>query len=326
MKRKIALSGLAVALVFLLPLVFTVPRAGDRRSEDGTGQLPAASADAATVLAVRTAAGTREMTLAEYLPLALAGEMPAVFEPEALQAQAVALRTYALYYRAQRKPNHPEADICTEPGCCAAFAEEETLRENWGENYDAYREKLRCAVEETDGEYLTWDDAPALAVFHASSYVSTEDGAALGLSVPYLERVETPETAALVRNLRSTVEVSREDFRTTVLAACPDAVLEGDAANWVGGVQLNASGRVAEALIGGAAISGLTLRQMFSLRSTDFTLAWDGERQSFLFRVNGYGHGLGMSQYGAELMAGAGADHREILAHYYPGTQLARLG
>lgn len=333
MKRTILFSIFAVALAFALPvLLFAAPlgRAAEAEApapaEETPGETPPERApvlDSALLLTVHTDDGDVEMTMADYLPLALAGEMPASFDAEALKAQAVALRSYALYYREHRKVTHPDADVCTSPGCCAAFADTNSLRSAWGSNYEAYMAKLGAAVADTDGQYLVYESSPILAVFHSSSYLRTEDGGSVGVSAPYLVSVDTPETAAAVSNLNTTVEVSPKDFKETVLGAFPAAKLDdADPSAWVGAASLNAAGRVAEIRIGGTAVSGLALRQMFSLRSTDFTLAWDADGRNFVFRVSGYGHGVGMSQYGANLMAKGGADYTEILAHYYPETQL----
>ena len=336
MKQIVLFSCFAVALAFLLPLLLHVP--GGAPAPASTPEAPAPTLEAAPPapmpapaaseivldesvrLTLRTASGTEEIAMSDYLPLALAGEMPASFEPEALKAQAVALRTYALHYRAERKAAHPDADVCDSPGCCAALASEETRRAAWGERYGEYADKLAAAVRETDGQYLVWENAPALAVFHASSARRTEAGAALGVNADYLVSVETPETEASVRNLCSSVEVSAEEFAKAVGVVAPEADLSGAPETWVGPVHLDAAGRVGTVELGGASLSGLALRQLFSLRSTDFTLRWTGEH--FLFRVRGYGHGLGMSQHGANLMARDGADYTAILSHYYPGTTL----
>lgn len=338
MKRTILLSILAVLLAFALPALLSAapgrPSEPEREEPPVPELTPAPAADslsaahtpildAGITLTVHTEEGDVEMSMAEYLPRALAGEMPAAFDAEALKAQAVALRSYALHYRANRKDAHPEADICTSPGCCAAFADEDALRANWGANYETYMAKIEAAAADTDGQYLVWESEPILAVFHASSAGRTEDGAALGVGEPYLVSVETPETAGDVTNLLTTVEVTPEDLRSTVLGMFPEASFpDGDPAGWIGPVTLNAAGRVASVQIGGVSVSGLTLRQLFALRSTDFMLAWDAEAQYFVFRVRGYGHGVGLSQHGANLMARSGADYAEILAHYYPGTEL----
>ena len=337
MKQIFLFSCFAVALAFALPLLLYVPGAAPAP----TPEIPEAFAptpeaalyarspaptqaqvvlDESIRLTLRTGSGTEEIAMSDYLPLALAGEMPASFAPEALKAQAVALRTYALHYRAERKAAHPDADVCDSPGCCAALADEETRRAAWGERYGEYADKLAAAVRETDGQYLVWEDAPALTVFHASSAQRTEAGAALGVNAAYLVSVETPETESGVRNLCSSVEVTAEEFARAVGLVAPEADLSGAPETWVGPVHLDAAGRVSAVELGGASLSGLALRQLFSLRSTDFTLRWTGEH--FLFRVRGYGHGLGMSQYGANLMAQGGADYAAILSHYYPGTAL----
>ncbi len=333
MKQIVLFSCFAVLLAFLLPLLLYIP-GGESPEATPQPSVPASPApvqtaaaepvqpvlDGSIILTVLTDSGTETLTMADYLPLALAGEMPASFEPEALKAQAVALRTYALYYRAQRKAAHPEADVCTRSGCCAAAARPEALREAWGARWDEYDRKIGDAVRDTDGQYLIWEDAPALTVFHASSALHTEDGAALGVDRQYLVSVETPETAERVRNLYSTVEVSAEEFAASVHSVLPLADLSGAPETWVGSIRLDGAGRVSAAQIGGAELSGLALRQLFALRSTDFTLGWADGR--FVFRVRGYGHGLGMSQYGANLMASDGADYTAILSHYYPGTTL----
>ena len=276
--------------------------------------------DAELKLRVLTGDGVREMSMEEYLPMALAGEMPASFEPEALKAQAVALRSYALYYREKPKGVHPEADVCLSPGCCAAGKSFEEMADGWGSKAGEYEEKLLKAVEATDGQYLSYEEEAVLAMFHSCSLGATESGGELRTPLPYLVSVGSPETEADVASLRSTVEVSPEDFRESIGRSFPALSLEGEPGSWLGEVTPSAGGRVGSINIGGQEISGLTMRQIFSLRSTDFQLKWTGE--CFLFHVSGYGHGLGMSQYGANAMAKTGANYGDILCHYYPGTEL----
>lgn len=138
--------------------------------------------------------------------------------------------------------------------------------------------------------------------------------------MPYLKSVSSPETGDSVPNFVSTVECSELDFRDTILYLRPEADMTGDASAWVSKTEHSSSGRVASVSIGGVSFTGSELRQLFKLRSTDFELSCkDGK---FIFTVHGYGHGIGMSQYGANVMAKDGADYREILAHYYPSTVL----
>lgn len=332
MKRAFLYAFLVMLFALALPLRLTPvePAAqsstpAESESAGAQGESDAGTrrtiGDGDTLLRVLTDDGLKEMTMAEYLPMALAGEMPAAFETEALKAQAVALRSYALHYRANPKSAHPEADVCGSSGCCAAMMDDASAAESWGDEAQAYGEKLRKAVEATDGQYLAVEQEAILAMFHSSSSGSTEAGETLMTERSYLRSVSSPETSEDVRNLISTVELSAADFRETVLRSFPGAELpEDEPEKWVGAVTPSAGGRVGSIGIGSQEISGLAMRQLFALRSTDFSLKWTGEY--FLFTVQGYGHGLGMSQYGANTMAKAGETYNEILAHYYPGAEL----
>ncbi len=337
--RRIALfSVIMIVLAFLLPMAFAsppdkVPEPPRDSADEPVEASPAPEAenspepehgrsiiDSDIALRVLDGGEVREMSMAEYLPLTLAAEMPAAFDGEALKAQAVAPRTYTIYNMTNRKQTHPDADICTDYGCCAAFADEEQLRETWGSGFEKYYAKILSAVSDTDGQYLVWQDEPALAVFHSSSVGQTEDSASVWSAQPYLVSVSSPETERDVSNLVGSVEVSPSDFSASVLAVYPDAQLSGEPSGWLGEVRRNSSGRVGSMYIGGQEISGTAVRTMFSLRSTDFDLSFDGEK--FVFTVRGYGHGVGMSQYGANVMAKNGSGYGEILEHYYPGTEL----
>ena len=339
MKRLLLFTFSMVLLSFLLPplLLFGTPTdRGDSAAEntpppealvpdsglpgDDAPEAARPITDRDMPLRVWQEGQVKECSMEEYLPLALAGEMPAAFHEEALKAQAVALRTYLLYCAAHPKDNHPQADICTSSACCAARAQEQTLRESWGEDYEHYMSKIRKAVTDTDGQYLVWEEEPILAAFHSSSAGRTESGGNLWSDLPYLLSVSTPETAGDVRGLVSTVEVSAEEFRSTIARSIHEAAFPDDAGQWLGDLQRNSSGRVKSLTVAGVALSGPTLRSLFSLRSTDFDLVWTGE--CFRFTVRGYGHGVGMSQYGAKVMAGNGWGYGAILSHYYPGAEL----
>ena len=244
--------------------------------------------------------------------------MPASFQDEALKAQAVAARTYAMYCAKGQK--HGEAQVCTDYACCQAWQSDEALRQKWGGDYDTYSQKIRAAVEATAGQYLSYEGQPVFAAFHSSSAGATEDCGQVWNPSPYLVSVSSPETAEDVPNYISTVECTPLDFRDTLLYAHPEADFTGEESGWIGEVRLDGSGRVASAVLGGVSMKGTELRQLFSLRSTAFQLEYTGE--SFCFTVTGYGHGVGMSQYGANVMAREGETYSGILAHYYPGTVL----
>lgn len=325
----LSLTAASILLPILVgaarPIEYTAPRA-DRPS----GSLyyiadTLSVADAASTLRFKNGSGTAEISMDEYLLGALAAEMPASFEPEALKAQAVALRTYALYKVKNGTPAHPEADICSDSACCAAWADAETLRERWGADYDTYTAKLRAAIAATDGVYLTYGDEPALAVFHASSAGMTEaSGDVWSTALPYLVSVESPENDENVPHFVSEITLTAEEFRSAISEAYPAAVFPEDTAQWLTGAEYSAGGRLVSLTIGGVTVPGTALRALFSLRSTAMTIAVAPD--SVTITTRGSGHGVGMSQYGANLLALDGLTCEEILAHYYPGTALAFSG
>ena len=319
MRAAFAAALLCLALALSVPLLLV--SGGEAGTPAGSAPPESrAGRDADMSFTVLSGGETVETTMAEWLPGVVAGEMPAGFEPEALKAQAVAARTYILHLMPSHKSAHPEAAVCDDPGCCKAHLTDAQLRENWGESYEANSARVLQAVLDTDGQYLSYEGEAIEAVFHSSSAGMTEDAAEVWSARPYLVSVDSPETAEDVPNYITSVTVSPADFASKVSGAHPEAQLSGEPAFWLGAVTKDASGRVESAEIGGAALPGTELRTLFGLRSTAFTLDYTAE--GFLFTVTGYGHGVGMSQYGANVMAQDGADYREILAHYYPGTEL----
>lgn len=258
------------------------------------------------------------MDMHSYLTGVVAAEMPAAFPVEALKAQAVAARTYAAYCTAEAR--HDSGQLCSYSGCCQAWMDEPAMRERWGADYELYHRRIADAVRATAGQYLSYQGQPVLAAFHSSSPGATESSASVWNELPYLVSVKSPETAENLPQLVSCVRVAELDFRDVLLSQFPEADLSGEAENWLGPIKRNESGRVESMSIGGAEIAGTRLRQLFSLRSTAFEVKAEGGE--IVFTVWGFGHGVGMSQYGAQLMAQQGADYIAILAHYYPGTEL----
>lgn len=313
MKHAILLSILAILLAMLLPMqAFSAPAP--------TTAVPSPSADRDMLLTVQTKDGIETTSMQSYLPGVLAGEMPALFEVQALMAQAVAARTYILHRMERTVTAHPDADICNDPACCKAYATEEALRENWGELYNDYYAKISAAASSTDGQYLTYEGEPIEAVFHSSSAGATESSAAIWNDRPYLVSVESPETAADVPAFVTEVSFSAARLKAKLLEREPSLQLSADPAAWLTDITRNDSGRVQSITIGGTPFSGTQLRGLLGLRSSAFTADYaDGV---FTFTVSGYGHGVGMSQYGANVYAKQGWDYAEILAHYYPNTQL----
>lgn len=321
MRTIVAAALLCLVIALMLPLLFA---GGGQAAPEASAEPESAAGglDSELSFTVLTADGVETVTMSDWLPGVVAGEMPALFEEEALKAQAVAARTYIMYSMGREKPAHPEADVCDDPACCKAHSTDEALREKWGESYEENMARVLEAVRSTDGEYMSYGGEVIQAVFHSSSSGRTEDSAAIWQAEPYLVSVESPETAEDVPNYVTSVTVSPEDFRAAVLAVHPEAEFGEDPAFWLGAAVRDASGRVESVDIGGTQVPGTELRTLFQLRSRAFTLDYTAE--GFLFTVTGYGHGVGMSQYGANVMAEDGADYEEILTHYYPGAELTR--
>lgn len=321
MRTIVAAALLCLVIALMLPLLFA---GGGQAAPEASAEPESAAGglDSELSFTVLTADGVETVTMSDWLPGVVAGEMPALFEEEALKAQAVAARTYIMYSMGREKPAHPEADVCDDPACCKAHSTDEELREKWGESYEENMARVLEAVRSTDGEYMSYGGEVIQAVFHSSSAGRTEDSAAIWQAEPYLVSVESPETAEDVPNYVTSVTVSPEDFREAVLTVHPEAEFGEDPAFWLGAAVRDASGRVESVDIGGTQVPGTELRTIFELRSTAFTLDYTAE--GFLFTVTGYGHGVGMSQYGANVMAEDGADYEEILTHYYPGAELTR--
>lgn len=278
--------------------------------------------DKNVTLSIKNGTKVEQMTLESYLIGVVRGEMPASFEIEALKAQAAAERSYIYYQLSKgRKEAHPDADFCTDHTCCSAYLSEADAKEKWASDFLPFNARVTQAVADTDGQVALYNGAPILAVFHSSSAGKTAAaGDVWSGDLPYLASVSSPESAENVPNYYSTVTFSAEEARQLMLAAHPELKLAGTPDKWFGDVTENGSGRVEAVRIGGADIEGTEVRRIFSLRSACFTVAADAE--GVTFRVTGYGHGVGMSQYGANQLAREGKTWQEILEWYYTGVTI----
>lgn len=277
--------------------------------------------DSQRTLRVLQKDGTVEtMSLSDYLWRVVAAEMPASFEPDALRAQAVCARTYCLWKLNAKSHEAEGADICADSSCCQAYIAPQDAAQRWGDNGESYTARIAGAVVDTDGQVLTYEGAPIQAVFFSSADGSTADAAEVwGRSLPYLVPVDSPEGEE-VPNYRSTVTLSADEVKSLAEGAGLGADLSGAPGGWFTELTRTGSGRVASLKLGGASLTGAAARSLFSLRSTSFDITeQDG---TFTFSVTGYGHGVGMSQYGANALAKQGKSWQEILAHYYTGAEL----
>ena len=324
-RQTAAVSAVLLALLFLLPLAVIVPfrdtlfSARDRVDESETEPFVPGDLDGGVMLRVLDGDTVEEMDLGTYLVGVVRAEMPASFELEALKAQAVAARTYTLY-KIRTGGNHgADADICIDSTCCQAYIAEDQARANWGGDADENEAKIEAAVHDTDGETILYDGAPILAVFHSSSAGQTRAAGEVWVSdLPYLQAVDSPEPGDAIPNYYSRAEFTAEEFREKVAAALPEADLSGEMDAWLQNAITDTAGSVETVEVGGVTVKGSTVRSILGLRSACFE--WEVQGEKLVFFVTGFGHGVGMSQYGANQMAAEGADYLEILTHYYTGV------
>ena len=267
-----------------------------------------------SVLVRRPDEGVEQMDMDEYLTGVVLAEMPAFFEPEALKAQAVAARTYARK-AAVTGGKHGDGSVCTDYTCCQAYLSPEEYLEKGGIRDDI--QKVRSAVLDTSGYVLTYNGELIEAVYFSCSGGKTEDAAAVwGTDYPYLRSTDSPgeEGAAFYSD---TKVFTPEEFENAL-----GIVLSAEPAQWFGEVTRTAGDGVDTMEIGGLKFSGVELRTALGLRSTAFTITV--QENMIQVETLGYGHRVGMSQYGADAMAAAGSDYQQILSHYYPGTVLEK--
>ncbi len=278
----------------------TVPRPSQ---EPGTGL---------TVPVLMSESLVVQMDLEDYIRGVVLAEMPAAFDMEALKAQAVAARTYALR-RITLEDRHPLGAVCADSTCCQAWISDSDYLKTMGERIHV--KKVAAAVEQTAGLVVTYQGALAETTYFNCSGGKTESALAVWNSeVPYLQSVDSPgeEWASVF---------SQElEFTPAEFAACLGRTLKGSPQTWFGRERRTEGGGISTLVIGGITYSGTQLRQLLGLPSTAFRVTATGERITIL--AWGHGHRVGLSQHGAGAMAERGSDFREILAHYYPGTDI----
>ena len=320
---SILISLILLAVLFLMPLIVIVPFQSETHSEElvpveEIARTPFTSGELDREIHLRVLCdGTvQNMDLGTYLLGVVRAEMPASFEQEALCAQAVAARTYTLY-QIQSGGRHGEtADICTDSACCQAYLSEEKAQMNWGDYAYMYQQKIEYAVFNTDGQVILYQEEPILAVFHSSSAGLTRAAGTVWMhDLPYLQAVTSPENDAVIPNYYSRVEFTGQEFSRRILSSYPEAELSGEMGGWLRKPVVDSAGSVISINVGGIAMKGSRLRSLLGLRSSCFT--WEVQEGKLVFFVTGYGHGVGLSQYGANQMAMDGATWLEIVLHYY---------
>lgn len=270
------------------------------------------AADQLYISVLNDAGNILEMPLNEYLTGVVLAEMPVSFEEEALKAQAVVARTYTLR-AAKGTSKHENAAVCTASGCCQAYVDCDSFLDNGGKAEEINR--VSRLIASTDGQVLTYEGSMIEATYFSCSGGVTEDAVAVwGTDVPYLQSVPSPGEEAAAYYTDS-VMFSKQELENKL-----GVILRGAPSGWIEGVTYTTGGGVETIKIAGQVYSGTQFRKLLDLRSTAFSVAAD--ENTITIHTRGYGHRVGMSQYGANAMAAAGSTYPQILTHYYQGAEL----
>jgi stage II sporulation protein D len=328
MKKLAYYAGLMIVLIIFLPLLIV------KGCGHPAEKIPEKEKTAVGELKIHvynpTTAQTAVMNLEDYIKGVVAAEMPADFDPEALKAQAVAARTFA-YGRLtgvyqSKQGVHDGVEICTDPAHCQAWISKEAAMKKWGILFAAGRwNKIEKAVNATKGMIVVYNGTIANTLFHASSSGKTENSEDVwpGAAVPYLRSVESSgdETS---KGYITTITIGREEFLEKLRKAYPDYAIGKDILEDIRILDRTEGDRVKTLEIGGIKIKGTEFRSLYKLRSAAFTIKQD-ENGDLEITTAGYGHGVGMSQWGADSLAKKGGTYLEILKHYYTGVEIVSI-
>lgn len=262
-----------------------------------------------------------EIELDTYLLGVVSSEMPASFEQEALNAQALVARTYTIY-KIINGSKHENADICDDSTCCQAWTSKEDRFEKWNEEKrESNWSKIETAVNITKGKIVTYEGKPINAFFHSNSGGTTDTATNVwgGTNYPYLQAVETSGEDTYSQ-YASEVLVTKEEFISKIKEYHSDFTIDFNQTNQIEVLEYTDGNRIKTIKIGNLSLSGVETRTIFGLKSARFEITI--EENNIKFNVVGYGHGVGMSQTGADSMAKQGKNYEEIIKHYYTGVEI----
>ncbi len=261
-----------------------------------------------------------EIPLDDYLCNVVSGEMPADYEEEAIKAQAVVARTYTIFKAQEKK--HINADICDDFGCCQAWVSKEDRLNRWEESKrESNWEKIEKCVKQTKGKIVTYENKPINALFHANSGGTTELPVNVwgGSSLPYLQVVETAGEEGYAQ-YSSEIILSENELMDKLKTKYNDIKIDFRNEEDLKIIEYTDSNRVKTVKFGNHNLSGVETRTIIGLKSTNFEII--KENNKIKFAVKGYGHGVGMSQTGANTMAREGKSYEEIINHFYVGVEI----
>ncbi|MEH7389816.1 stage II sporulation protein D [Bacillus sp. JJ1474] len=326
-KPFIVLGALLVFITLLIPSLLVLPFKDDQVSvklgerlnkEDSKKHTAETSKEPAVEVAVFRMKKKQvdSLPLEDYVVGVVASEMPRAFEKEALKAQALAARTYIVnQMMRENKSELPDGALVTDTVEHQVYKDMDEIRKTFGPDFKWAIEKITEAVKETSGQIIVYEGSPIDASFFSTSNGYTENSEAIWLNaVPYLKSVESPwDLESPKFSNQKTFTIS--DFENRLGVKLPSN-------NTIGTITSRTAGkRVGEVEINGKVFSGKVIREKLGLRSTDFT--WKRQGDQVVINTRGYGHGVGMSQYGANGMASEGKTYKDIISYYYKGVEIA---
>lgn len=326
--KKILIYILAFILIcFIIPailtkrtIVTTTVQQNDIQNEIENGQNYEYSRYGTINLLHKDTGEIEEISIDEYLCNVVSAEMPASYEIEALKAQAIVARTYTIYKIENKK--HDNADICDDSTCCQAWISKENRFARWEENQRETNWKKICdCVNDTIGKIITYENKPINAFFHSNSGGITEIPVNVwgGTGYPYLQSVETSGEDNYTQ-YESEVILTQEELINKLKQKYSDISIDFSNSDDIKIMEYTESTRVKTIKFGNHELSGVETRTIFGLKSTNFEVI--SENGNIKFSVKGYGHGVGMSQTGADSMAKQGSSAEDIIKHFYIGVEI----
>lgn len=327
--RRIILYTISFVLIcFIIPIIFTNKFETKEVKAEGKEEIDSISYNYGKYNKVKllhsSSGEIEEMALDEYLYGVVSSEMPASFEEEALKAQAVVARTYTIY-KITNGSKHENADICDDSACCQAWISKEERLQKWNE---AEREtnwaKIVNAVDSTKGKIITYEGKPINAFFHSNSGGITETASNVwgGKNEPYLQAVETSGESNYTQ-YSSELIITKNEFIEKIKEYHSNFEIDFSNEDEIKILDYTEGERIKTIKIGNLELQGTEIRNIFGLKSAKFEINIEGE--NIKFNVLGYGHGVGMSQTGADSMAKEQKGYEEIIKHYYTGVEIVNI-
>ena len=339
MKKIIVYLIIIIFICFAIPIIFTSEFSkevyvNDVAKEDGKNNVETKEKEGTTYdyknynkikLMHEENNKIEEISLDEYLYGVVSAEMPASFEEEALKAQAVVARTYTIYKIVKNDGKHEGADICDNSGCCQAWISKEDRLNKWDKNErDDNWNKIVNAVNSTQGKIITYEGEPINAFFHSNSGGETETPLNVwgGSGYPYLQSVSTSGEDAYSQ-YSSETEFTKKEFEDKMKEYHSEFEINYKEKDCIKILEYTEGNRVKNVKIGNLELSGVEIRNIYGLRSANFKVEIIDDK--IKFEVIGYGHGVGMSQTGADSLAKEGKKYEDIIHHFYTGVEIENM-